>query len=338
MGRQNFNDGQEILFSDLNTISSRIEKLMYDRVFLELLQRKKNSFFGDSFKVIFTGATAATVKKGIGFQEDLTVVQAEPVQRPLFRAADVNINFAAPDSSDDRIDIVVVKHSLVDGVTGSRKFKDNSTQVITNETLVLEKDWEAIINVITGTPAGSPVAPSVPAGFLKVGTALITASVGMANQSNITDNRSLLPFASSASPTAGEEWDSIVGDTAIIGVNQPDLKTALDNGAIGHKILVLRDEALTAIPQVNFAKMEIHFKRGVTFSKSGVTTGLKISANDCRIVGGRWLDFDTAGDEGIQVDGGVLRTVFEGGPRFNNCDTNIDDSGTDTYIPIDFTE
>ena len=338
MGRQNFNDGQEILFQDLNTITSRIEKLMYDRVFLELLQRKKNSFFGDSFKVIFTGANAATVKKGIGFQEDLTVVQAEPVQRQLFRVADVNINFAAPDSSDDRIDIVVVKHALVDGVTALRKFKDNTTQVITNEDLVLEKDWETIINVVTGTPSGSPAVPATPAGFISVSECLITASIGMANQTNITDKRSLLPFASSASPTGGEEWDSIVGDTSIIGVNQPDLKSALDNGAIGHKILVLEDETIDAIPQVNFANMEIHYKRGVTFTKGSVTTGLKISANDCRIVGGRWLDFDTAGDEGIQVDSGVLRTVFEGGPRFNNCDTNIDDSGTDTYIPIDFTE
>ena len=76
----------------------------------------------------------------------------------------------------------------------------------------------------------------------------------------------------------------------------------------------------------------------MTFTKGSVTTGLKISADDCRVVGGRWLDFSTAGDEGIQIDAGADRTVIEGGPRFNNCDTNIDDSGTDTYIPVELQE
>ncbi len=192
MGRRNWEDGVELVLEDLNAVTKAIERNLYDRIIYEQIERETDVFFGDSFSVIYSSATQVNVKKGVGFLEDTSQTTPEPEQRLLFRGADVTKTVAAPDATNDRIDIIVVKDAIVTETTGSRKYKDAGTGAITTETKILQKDWEAEVTVVAGTPAGSPSAPATPAGYIKVCEIEVTAVSGIANQAAITDNRTLV--------------------------------------------------------------------------------------------------------------------------------------------------
>lgn len=330
MERQQWNDGQEIIFQDLNKLQSRIYKSFFDDVIFELMRRKVNGFFNDSFKVLFTGATSAQVSKGLGFMTVSGGLAEEPIQQALFRPANVAVAFSTPDNTDPRIDIVVTQPAIVDKDTESRKFKDDGTGNITNENLVVTNKDEAEFSVVAGTPDASPVAPAVPAGFLKISTHLINATTGMANQSDITDERSLLPLIGSPTATGSENYNRISGDTSLVGVTDEDLATALGNAVAGDKILVIRSETIDSIPDVILNNIEIVFKRGVVFTKGSATVGLRITGNDCLVLNGHFKDFSTGGDKGIDVVAAANRTILERS-RYDNCNTNLADAGTDTF-------
>jgi hypothetical protein len=195
---QKFNDGQELVFEDFNKLQQRLLQEMYDRVLFELVDRTEDAFFDDSFLVGFLSSTSITVNAGLGFQTDATVDASEPQKRALYRASSPTVNLTPPDASLDRIDIVCVKHARVDGPTESRKFKNASTLVITNENLVTTEDWEAEILVVAGTPDASPVAPATPAGYIKIAELDVTAVSGLAGAGAITDNRTQMPIGAIA--------------------------------------------------------------------------------------------------------------------------------------------
>ncbi len=327
--RTNISEGQELVYADLNKISSRIEKHMFDRIILEVIQRTKNAFFGNSFKAVFASSTSVYLQAGSGFQEDLTVDASEPVQRPMYLAANQLVTLGAPNPTNPRIDIICVKSAFINGAEESRKYKDEATEVISDEDFVTSKDYSALYVVVAGVPDPAPVAGAVPAGYIKVATCLVTDTTGMADQAAITDERSLMPMAGVPTATGNNDFDAVVGNLLTFGVTHATLKAALDDATDDFKILVLESEDIDDIPVVNNNNVEIVFKRGVTFTKDGVVRGLQIDANDCKVVNGRFLDFSTAGDEGIRVSAGSLRIMLRDN-RFNNCDTNVNDLGTKT--------
>lgn len=197
MPRAHWEDGAEIVRNDLNAVSKALQKELYDRVILELVQRAENAFFQDSFLCSYSSANQFNIKKGVGFQTDLAQASPEPQKRLIYRSADVTQLISSPDSVNDRIDIVCVKAAIVDELTGSRKYKDATTSVITTQNLVIQKDWQAEILIVDGTPGVAPVAPAVPSGYLKIAEIYVTAVTGIANGGAITDSRALMPIGSS---------------------------------------------------------------------------------------------------------------------------------------------
>jgi hypothetical protein len=197
MPRAHWEDGAEIVRNDLNATSKALQRELYDRVILELVQRAENAFFSDSFLCSFSSANQFIIKKGVGFISDAAQVSPEPQKRLLYRSADVTQLISSPDSVNDRIDIVCLIAGVVDELTGSRKFKDATTSVITTQSLVIQKDWEAEILVVDGTPAVTPAAPAIPSGYIKIAEVYVTAVTGIANGAAITDTRSLMPIGSS---------------------------------------------------------------------------------------------------------------------------------------------
>lgn len=193
MPRRNFSDGSEIVIEDFNSISKAIEREMFDRLAYELIQRAENAFFSDSFKVSYSSSTSVLIKGGYGFQTDTLQDSPEPTRRPLVLAADVTKLIASPHSVYNRIDIVCVKAEIVDDLTGTRKVKNATSSVITTETLVVQKDWQADIQIVTGLPDSSPVAPSVPTGYVKIATIAVAAVSGIPNGTAITDERTIIP-------------------------------------------------------------------------------------------------------------------------------------------------
>jgi hypothetical protein len=192
--RRNWQDGVEIVLEDLNSISSAMERMFYDKVIYELLNRSENAFFDDSFSVLYSGATSIVIKKGLGFQSDVGQTNPEPEKRPLLRLVDVNKSLNIPHATQDRIDIVVVKAVLVNDLSDTRKYKDAGSGTITNETVVTQKTWEAEISVVPGTPSGSPTPPATPTGYIKIAECYVFAVSGLSGQDDITDSRTIIPI------------------------------------------------------------------------------------------------------------------------------------------------
>lgn len=334
--RQQFNVGQEIVSEDLNTLQSRLERGIYDRIVYEMLNRKTDGFFQDGLKVVYQSSTNLVVKKGLGFQNVSTTTK-EPVKKPIVIDTDLVVAINTPDSGNSRIDLVCVKYNRWNAEQENRKFKDEFTDVISTESMTVATDWKADVLYVAGTPSGSPAVPSTPVGYLVLAEVFVTASTGIANQAAMTDKRTLLPFAISTSATGSNEYDAVVGSLLTAGVTHADLKSALDNASDGWKILVLASQTINTVPVVLNDNIEIVFKRGVTFTRGTATIGLQIDGNDCKIVNGRFKDFSTGGDNGLKVSAGALRSYLDA-PRFNNCATAVNDLGTDTFLNVDFTE
>jgi len=335
--RQHFNSGQEIIYQDLNTVSSILERQFYDRILKKILQGKTDAFFDDGMKVVYTGGTSALIKAGLGLHEVSSSGDKEPLNRPVWLESDEAITFSAPDAVNDRIDIVVVQTERSNVVQEDRKYKDEFSDTISTQSFTVVTDYAMAYQVVTGTPAGTPVAPSVPVGFIKVAEVLIESGTGMASQVNITDNRVLLPKAASVGGSGVLDYDSIVGPSSLIGTTHATLKEAIDQASSGFRILVLEKQDISVALQVTVANLEIDFKKGAYLEKAGATNALRISADDCSINNLRIVDFSGAGDIGLLIDSSMKRTIVREA-RFNNCDTQIDDSGTETYIPVSFTE
>lgn len=190
MPRRQFNDGGELVYGDFSAISSSHEMEIYDRVLYELMKRQQNIVFGDSFAVTYQNGTTVQVKAGNGMQLDNTQVDPEPVTRLLRVASNTNLTVTTPNASQDRIDLVCIKADRATASTQSRNFKNASDGTVSVTSQIVETDWAADLQIVAGTPGGSPVAPSTPSGWLAIATLYVTAVTGVANQSAITDKRS----------------------------------------------------------------------------------------------------------------------------------------------------
>lgn len=271
MPRRFWNDGQEVVFQDFNAQSLALERELYDRVVHELVGRVADGFFGESFKVEFASGTSVTVRAGSGFQTDNTQTSPNPVKRPLYLASDDSVSISSPDASLDRIDLITVQALEVNELTESRKFKDEITEVVSNQNLVVQKDWGANIVVVAGTPAASPVAPALPAGYLKLAEVYVTAVTGIANSSAITDSRAPLPVGgeslintlgfSRLTASSGETVSSLMAEIDALLKNGYQEFTDFDDlGA---------DPASPAA-----SRLRLYFKGGLAFFKdnAGVVT------------------------------------------------------------------
>lgn len=335
--RQNFSLGQEIIAEDMNSIQSRLERGVYDRIIYELISRKSNGFFQDGFSVVRTSSIAVDVKAGLGFLEEDTGTK-DPFRKPVVLDADDSISIDTPDATNPRIDIICVKSDRVNSETENRKFKDEFVDTISTQNFVISTDWSADINYVVGVAAASPSAPAVPAGYVKIAELAVAANTGIPASGGVTDFRALLPIATSTSITGTPDYDAIVGDAATDqGVTHSTLQAALSDAQAGWKILVLQDQTINTTPVVADNNVEIVFKRGVSMIKGAANDGLQIDGNDCKVTNARFSSFNVGGDNGVVVSGGALRTYLDA-PRFNDCDTNIDDSGTQTYVNVEYTE
>lgn len=189
MPRIKINDGQEILFGDLNNIAAAIEKELLDRLGYELGNRQSDFVFQDSFLVSYVNSTTVSVRNGIGVQTDGTQVDPEPTKRLLYLGVTTNKTISTPDPTNPRIDLICIRANRATIATASRNFKDATSGVVSSVSMDIETDWAADLLVVAGTPAGSPSAPAVPAGYIKVAELTVAATTGMAGTASVADKR-----------------------------------------------------------------------------------------------------------------------------------------------------
>lgn len=262
MSRRQFNDGMEVIFQDFNKIHQAIEQELYERVLFELVQRAENAFFGDGHLVSYASPTSVSVNPGSGFQTDATQVAPEPQKRLLYRSSSTTLNLQAADGVNDRIDIVVARAKRVDGAIETRKFKNASTLVISNESFVVSNEWETEFDIVEGTPAGSPVAPATPSGWIKIAELYVNAVTGLSGAGDVTDSRAIMPIGGAVALNTLGKQRVTAGAAVPLSTLITDIDTLLK---FGYQNYTDYDE-LGADPAAPAAsKHRLYFKGGVAF-------------------------------------------------------------------------
>lgn len=319
--RQNFNEGQEIIFTDLNEITEKSQRMIFDRVVFEMMQKRSNAVFQGSFKCLRVNATSILIKGGFGFQR----VGTE--NRPLYLAIDKTVFLDAPDSSNARIDLICIKSVLEDSIVETRKYKDEFSDQVTTKNFSVEKDYTIEGFIVKGDASPTPVKPNVPVGYLCISEVTMDASLGIQSESNIVDVREQLPTISGGSIA----HDLVVGTAGEIGVTHGDLKSACDSVLAGQKILVIEDQVIDDTPIIAVDDVELEIKKGVSITKGDADNGLSVTGKYCLIKNGRFFDFVA----GIEVSG--LGCIIERS-RFKNCGEPVSDLDGETDYNITIEE
>jgi len=172
-------------------------------------------FMGDGFKVRAQSPSPTmevVVGRGQGWQNDpsgnaaniggLLGLNDSERFKPLPLETDQTLSVPAADPSNPRVDIVEVRYDRRLENPLSRDILNLGTGNFDPATVMKTLAWmldsrtsvngSAAINYKTGTPAGSPVAPTVTSGYMKIAEVLVGAGVGSIAQNKIIDARSVL--------------------------------------------------------------------------------------------------------------------------------------------------
>jgi hypothetical protein len=147
---------------------------------------------------------------------------------------------------------------------------------------------------------------------------------------NMSDWIDWFDFKIQAGIAALQGFDWVVGT----GGTHADINALIAdvNVVPGARILMTSPQTLINTQVISKTDLEFVFKPSAVYSK-GLTlvTGIQITVDRVTISGGRFTDWVTSGDKAIQVAVGSKNCLIMGA-RFANCDTAVDDLGTNTSL------
>ncbi len=191
------NQFEKISSNDINNMQLALNKCLYDDVFFNLFGGL-NGCVGTAFSPSYVSAYAATLAVGIGFFFDSSQISFNPKYRLIQAVSAIPVTFATAHASLDRIDLVCLAPNFVVTSTASRYVKTGGTGPVTLQTINKTLQDSYTLQVVTGTPGVSPVAPALPSGHIAIQSSYIHAATGMTGQSDITDLRVGLYFVGAA--------------------------------------------------------------------------------------------------------------------------------------------
>lgn len=211
------------LSSDINAGWSQADRTLREILRSAFAKRASNAsgsnapatgFVGDGFLVgaQSPAAMAVNVRAGYGFMDDLANIAVDigsalnlndlSAYKPMMLGQQQSLNVPAADPSNPRIDIIEVAYDRYVTDNASRDVLDTGTgnfvATLVNKTLSWLQDGRtslngsAKINYKTGTPAGSPSAPSVTAGYVKIAEIRVDAAATTIAQNKVNDTRPLI--------------------------------------------------------------------------------------------------------------------------------------------------
>ncbi len=116
-------------------------------------------------------------------------------------ADDQEVVVGAGDGSNPRIDTVEIRPTRTAYHSESRQFKDPVTGLITSAAMNTRIEYTVEVQILAGTPAGSPTAPSKTAGWIKIAEVYVAQSAAAINQDDIEDVRESDHWTAEASAT-----------------------------------------------------------------------------------------------------------------------------------------
>lgn len=272
--RRIFNDGQEIVYTDLNKITKSVYNTLFDKVLFRMLLSKENAFFQGSFLATYVSATSISVAAGVGFLSDAAQVSPEPKKQLLYRPSASTQTLAAAHATLDRIDILCVRFAETDEITESRRFKNLSTSVVTSENMVVQKDELADLLIVTGTPSGSPAAPATPSGYLRIASMTVPAATGMTGSGNVIDERALMPVGGKTTLDTTAFTRLTDGAAITLDTLMGEIDSILTTGNLPYTDLDLYDSPGAEPPAPAVGKKRFFSRNDLLYQKTsaGVTT------------------------------------------------------------------
>lgn len=233
-----FNPLERPLSSDQNQFQSEIYRTIKAVSWIDVAGRDgvgaplpaaRSTFVGSAF-FPYSAATGMTVTLlgGWGWLYDPTATanniggisqinDADDVY-PIYLSTTQTLAVPAADATNPRIDIIEVKLDRRFENPLTRDVFDPALEVfnptLLNKTLTYDVlgrtsiNGSAAINYKTGTPAGSPAAPSVTAGYVKIAEVYVGAAVTVIRQIDIADYRRLCAPGNILEMNARVRWSS----------------------------------------------------------------------------------------------------------------------------------
>jgi hypothetical protein len=102
---------------------------------------------------------------------------------------DTSVAFDVGDGSNPRVDLVQIRPTSSGYSQKSRNYKDPITHIITSSLTYTRKEFGFEVQILKGTPAGSPVAVAHTVGWIKLAEVTVPQSASAIDQSKIKDVR-----------------------------------------------------------------------------------------------------------------------------------------------------
>lgn len=177
---------------DINQMQLAAAQSMQDDVLYRFFGQPSAAVFGSDLTVSYVGALASSIAAGVGFFYDSAQTGNSPKLRMIKAAAAIPVTHTAADPTNPRIDRICLAPNFAVTGTASRYIKSGGTGPITLSTVSKTKEMTYTLQVVAGTPAGSPSAPATPAGYISLATVTVSASTGISGSGAYVDTRTIL--------------------------------------------------------------------------------------------------------------------------------------------------
>lgn len=140
---------------------------------------ERNAFAGADCLVTNPSALNLSVAVGVGFYDDEAAVdQFAPIYRPIVVPTAISLTVGAHHATLPRIDIVCIAPALVDDESASVSVKNPTTGVLSTQSSNKRRIFGSTAQVVAGTAASTPSAPSTPTGYIKLCEVDVPATSG----------------------------------------------------------------------------------------------------------------------------------------------------------------
>jgi hypothetical protein len=203
-GYRKFNNLEGVGFRDFNRIGTAGLAALTDLVLARLLRQPGSDvppsgvLGGDDLAVAITDTLEVTVSPGVALYFDTTLDPTDggvasddalwtPVYRPIVVSVAEVLTLATADATNPRIDRIVIRPAWEDEQQLMRDVRTGAPGTETTQPFYTRSGLSFELDVIEGTPAGSPSTPALPSGWLGLATVRVAASTGVL--SSLTDSR-----------------------------------------------------------------------------------------------------------------------------------------------------
>jgi hypothetical protein len=236
MRRIRFTQYERILSEDLNNISNAIYDSVLDRIVGNLVKGSTGCILGDGLVITQSSVTSLGVTAGEVLYKRSSVPIGESAYTLIGTQATATVSVPVAHATLPRIDTLVLVPDDATQESYTRDVRIGGSNTVSSATVDKITEYIGTLLLVVGTPNASPVAPSAPAGTLKIAEVYVTPAVGVVNTAAITPTLQKWELINATNPTlqslsvAGAISCNTLGATA--GIATPDLDATTLGGTL----------------------------------------------------------------------------------------------------------